>query len=410
MASCCSPASALLLFLSAGPIAPPPCGRSRCCSRSSTPACSSRAPPLPLAVAGRQRRLVGRARGLVVRNGRRGRRAAVARGRGRADADHARRPRVVALPRRVGERQRRGAAAARAVLGLIGHALPVLRRGQPAVVDAALAALRLLAVVTLATSATSPPLVDSRCCTCWASAARAAVVVAAWAAAAGWTTTALARGVVIGAYALAWIAAARRERAPSHAGRCVALFIGEHRDPRRQVDARSPRRRGASAPVRLRGAARANVAMLLDARGRGERWERVAPSRRPVPRGPRCSDGSSATISGEWRQLLALPDALYAVFCAYPFAGPRDARAGEPWLVALGATAMAFFAGRQAFEAGGLQSIVGVVPVVARRRDRGVLLRSLLRLEQRGQRDLGPARARRRRGARRSSPSPFRCS
>jgi hypothetical protein len=79
---------------------------------------------------------------------------------------------------------------------------------------------------------------------------------------------------------------------------------------------------------------------------------------------------------------------IYAIFCIYALiAGPRDRRSREPWLVALGATAMAFFAGRQAFEAGGLQSIIGVVPVVL-----GlvtvVLLRSLLRLERAGERDL----------------------
>ena len=60
----------------------------------------------------------------------------------------------------------------------------------------------------------------------------------------------------------------------------------------------------------------------------------------------------------EWRHLLALAGSLYAVFCAYALvAGPRDRDSREPWLVALGATVMAFFAGRAAFEAGGLHRI-----------------------------------------------------
>jgi len=93
-------------------------------------------------------------------------------------------------------------------------------------------------------------------------------------------------------------------------------------------------------------------------------------------------------LTAEWRQLVALAGALYTVFCVYALvAGPRQRESREPWLVALGATVMAFFAGRQAFEAGELQSIIGIVPVVL-----GlvtvVLLRRLLRLEQAGERDL----------------------
>jgi uncharacterized membrane protein len=77
------------------------------------------------------------------------------------------------------------------------------------------------------------------------------------------------------------------------------------------------------------------------------------------------------------------------VFTAYPLvAGPTSPGSREPWFVALAGAAMAFFAARVAFLAGGLEWMIGSVPVV-----QGLvtafLLRALLRLESPGQRDLG---------------------
>jgi uncharacterized membrane protein len=91
----------------------------------------------------------------------------------------------------------------------------------------------------------------------------------------------------------------------------------------------------------------------------------------------------------EWRLLLVLAAALYAVFIAYPVVlGTRARNDRDPYLAAVFASAMFFFGGRHALEAGGLGWAVGVVPV-------GVaavlafLLRALLRLEPAGERDMG---------------------
>ena len=91
----------------------------------------------------------------------------------------------------------------------------------------------------------------------------------------------------------------------------------------------------------------------------------------------------------EWRLLLVLAAALYAVFIAYPvILGTRARNDRDPYLAAVFASAMFFFGGRHALEAGGFGWAVGVVPV-------GVaavlafLLRALLRLEPAGERDMG---------------------
>jgi uncharacterized membrane protein len=91
----------------------------------------------------------------------------------------------------------------------------------------------------------------------------------------------------------------------------------------------------------------------------------------------------------DWRELLVLSGALYALFTVYPLVvGPKAPGDREPWLVALAGAAMAFFAARDAFEAGGLEWMVGVVPV-AQGIVTALLLRALLRLERPGERDLG---------------------
>ena len=68
--------------------------------------------------------------------------------------------------------------------------------------------------------------------------------------------------------------------------------------------------------------------------------------------------------------------------------GARARGDRDPYLAAVLASAMFFFAGRHAFEAGGLGWAVGVVPVGVAA-ILALLLRNLLRLEPEGQRDLG---------------------
>jgi uncharacterized membrane protein len=93
--------------------------------------------------------------------------------------------------------------------------------------------------------------------------------------------------------------------------------------------------------------------------------------------------------AAQWRQLLMLASSLYAVFVAYPMVlGRRAADHRDPYLAAVVATAMFFFGARAAFIGGGLEWMIGVVPVVAG----GVLallLRQLLAIQRAGDRDMG---------------------
>jgi uncharacterized membrane protein len=91
----------------------------------------------------------------------------------------------------------------------------------------------------------------------------------------------------------------------------------------------------------------------------------------------------------QWTQVMALATALYAVFALYPFVlGSRARESRDPYLTAIGGSVFYFFAARMALLQGGLSSVVGVVPVFE-----GavltLLLRALLRIEPRGDRDLG---------------------
>ena len=90
-----------------------------------------------------------------------------------------------------------------------------------------------------------------------------------------------------------------------------------------------------------------------------------------------------------WPRLLAMSATLYAVFAAYPFVVGRRARdSRDPYLAAILASAMAFFGARAAFVAGGLDWMIGAIPVIEGA-VLALMLRSLLSLEPRGQRDLG---------------------
>ena len=91
----------------------------------------------------------------------------------------------------------------------------------------------------------------------------------------------------------------------------------------------------------------------------------------------------------QWTQVMTLATSLYAVFALYPFVlGSRARESRDPYLTAIGGSVFYFFAARMAMLQGGLSSIVGVVPVFE-----GavltLLLRALLRIEPRGDRDLG---------------------
>ncbi|HET9263190.1 MAG TPA: DUF2339 domain-containing protein [Vicinamibacterales bacterium] len=90
-----------------------------------------------------------------------------------------------------------------------------------------------------------------------------------------------------------------------------------------------------------------------------------------------------------WFEPLILAGALFTVFAAFPIAlGRRASVAREPYLAAVIASAMFFFAARAAFLAGGLEWMIGVVPVVAGG-VLAILLRHLLSIQAVGERDIG---------------------
>jgi uncharacterized membrane protein len=130
-----------------------------------------------------------------------------------------------------------------------------------------------------------------------------------------------------------------------------------------------------------------NVALILTLAWR-ERWRGVALGSAAIVALALLEWGTSHQ-SADWQHLLVLAGAIYAVFTAYPLiVGAKSPGDREPWLVALAGAAMTFFAARAAFINGGLEWMIGVVPV-AQGLVTAILLRALLRVERAGARDLG---------------------
>jgi hypothetical protein len=90
-----------------------------------------------------------------------------------------------------------------------------------------------------------------------------------------------------------------------------------------------------------------------------------------------------------WMQLLLLGGAVYAVFVAYPFVlGRRVRDSRDPYLAAVLASGVFLLAARQALVQGGLDRMVGAVPIFEGA-ILALLLRQLLQIQQTGTRDLG---------------------
>jgi uncharacterized membrane protein len=261
-----------------------------------------------------------------------------------------------------------------------------------------------LGAVTLAISATS--LVIGASSLHAAGAIAAALVVFLWAGAVGappWGTVAVISSSIVSIYAIGWMWIVTRgpgsvgpgagdrgpgvERASSvPASRAamaagVGLFIGDL-----SVTIASSGGRPEFALVAVVHCA--NIAAILWLTW-CERWRYVA-ALAVVPAWLGLLQWYSAAGAGvEWKELLGLSLALYAIFVAYPFVlGARARSERDPYLAAVLASAMFFFSARNAFLAGGFGSAIGIVPVVAG----GVLallLRELLRIEASGERDTG---------------------
>jgi uncharacterized membrane protein len=218
-----------------------------------------------------------------------------------------------------------------------------------------------------------------------AGAIAAAVVMAVWSGAAGspaWGTIAVLAQAAVSAYALLWIAISDRDRMRSAAAACATLFAGEI--------ALVLAIEGHTTPpfAALVAAHAANIAIVL-ALTTAFRWPYVAVAAVLPAWVVIMQWQTRVDLDVTWRQLLVLSGTLYAVFAAYPFVAAGRAKDDrDPYFAAIAASAMAFFGARAAFVAGGLDSIIGIVPVV----EGAVLaamLRGLLRIESAGKRDLG---------------------
>ena len=259
-------------------------------------------------------------------------------------------------------------------LGLIGHVFLMLLATDrewslpPWPLFAALAA------VTLGTSAAA---LWSRVATMHvAGTVAAALVVTAWSAAAGspdWGLTVVLAAAAVTAYALAWQPLAGRFRPPSPRLRWAsggariaqaagaAFVIGE-------FSLIAAAEGGAMPPFPLLLLAHVINVIGLLALTTMQRWPFVAVGA-VVPAWVAVLQWQARIdLELTWPKLLALSAALYAVFAAYPFAvGRRLRESRDPYLAAVLASAMAFFGARAAFVAGGLDWMIGAIPVDRRR-------------------------------------------
>jgi uncharacterized membrane protein len=216
-----------------------------------------------------------------------------------------------------------------------------------------------------------------------AGAVAASTVMASWSTAASalpYGLVALIGSAVVSAYAVGWIHLwPSADRTAGIAAGCV-FFVAE-------AAALAAVASGGAPPFVLLVAAHAiNLSAILWLTWRYN-WQLVAPLA-IVPAWIALFQWQGLH-GDEWRQLLIFASALYAVFVAYPLVlGRRAAGERDPYLAAVIASAMFFFVARSAFDAGGLEWMIGVVPV-ASGAVLAVLLRQLLTIQPPSARDLG---------------------
>ncbi len=270
-------------------------------------------------------------------------------------------------------------------LGLVGHLFLGLFATNPAWSLPPWPLFAALATITLATTAAA---LWSR--TPWlhlAGGVAGAMVVLMWTTAAAprdWGLTIIVAAAAASAYASAWLPFAARlggQRLIA-GGACAALFIGEVS----LLGAMSSR---PLPPLLLTIAAHAVNVMAILALATRHRLPHVAlASVAPVLLAT-LQWQIRPDVNVTWPYLLVFVTTLYAVFVGYPFVVAGRARQDrEPYFVAVLGSAVAFIGARFAFRIGGLDAIVGVIPVIEGLM-LAVLLRMLLKLEPEGQRDLG---------------------
>src|SRR3954471_6291681 len=199
-----------------------------------------------------------------------------------------------------------------------------------------------------------------------------------------WSLTSIAATEAAAIYAVLALSARRAEARAAivSQGTAVALFVSEF------ALVSAPAAVYSVETTALIAAHAANLSLILWIAWR-RRWPYVAEAA-VVPAWIAVYGWRSThPTPSDWRAMLAFAAVLYAVFVAYPLvlAGRvRDRRA--PYYTAVLGSLFFLFAGRSALVLGGLNAIVGAIPVVE-----GVvlavILRGLLRSEPAGRRDLG---------------------
>ena len=196
----------------------------------------------------------------------------------------------------------------------------------------------------------------------------------------GWVLVALAAHGALVAFALAWIAVARRMAPQAAMAAGAVLVIGIF-----SVIAMVPQDGRADWPIVV-GVQVVQLSLLLALTARfAWPWGATATSvlAGVVMLSVVDPDGT------EWHWLFAMAIAAYVPFALYPLllgARARDGR--DPYIAAILAGAFSFFALRDSVMDAGYGAIVGVVPV-ALGAVTALHLRQLLRLQPQGARDLG---------------------
>ncbi len=280
---------------------------------------------------------------------------------------------------RRGEKSRTEDSGGGLYLGLLGHLFLLFVAINPAWSVPPWPVFGTLVVLTLAASAFS--LVTKQRALHASGAIAAGAIVAAWTSAAGprWALVGLFASAGASAFALLWMPIARNHIAGEAAA--ALLFLGEVTAIIASAGGAPPFRAIVIAHV-------GNLAVLL-ALTWTQHWRHVALWAVLTASCALVVQWQDGDLAVSWMRLLVLGFAMYAVFIAYPIVlGRRGRGERDPYLAAVLASAMFFFAARAALIAGHYGWVVGALPVVEGT-VMALLLRQLLRIEAPGERDLG---------------------
>lgn len=266
-------------------------------------------------------------------------------------------------------------------LGLVGHLFLLLVATNPAWSIPPWPVFGTVFVLTLTASTVS--LLTGNPVLHITGAAAAGVIVAVWTYAAGpsWAFVGLIASAAASLYALLWIPIDKDRLVRQ--GAAALLLLGE-------VTAIVAARSGSGLlPFPVVVVAHVlNLAVLLFLTFI-ERWRGMALGAVAAGCYAVAVQWATVDLAVGWLDLLILSSAVYGVFIAYPFVVGRRAQGDrDPYLAAVLASFMVFFAGRAALLAGGYGPIIGALPV-AEGAVMAILLRQLLRMEQPGARDRG---------------------